>query len=197
MKFNQGFIAATLNEAVDLTATRLAQNFALNNIATKGSCTLEEAENMYNLASRILSEGSEDLIPENLELPDATDDVDPIAAQDAAVDADVNAASGEAEDFDIADLEGIILPDSEGNQYIIQGGILTPYMEDDDSNLAAGEDDGDGDVDSDSEENIQESTGVATSDADVTPVTSAIEESEVFTKNSSIIQSLIKNTQFN
>lgn len=196
MKFNQGFIAATLNEAVDLTATRLAQNFALNNIATKGSCTLEEAENMYNLASRILSEGSEDLIPENLELPDATDDVDPIAAQDAAVDADVNAASGEAEDFDIADLEGIILPDSEGNQYIIQGGILTPYMEDDDSNLAAGEDDGDGDVDSDSEENIQESTGIATSESD-TSVASAIEESEVFTKNSSIIQSLIKNTQFN
>ena len=203
MKFNKTFITGTLMEAADYAATTLSQRFALKQMAEKGSCTLEEAQNLYELSYRMLTEGSEDLIPENLELPDATDEVDPTAAQDAAVDNDVAAAGGEVEDdFAIEDLEGIILPDSEGNQYLIQGGILVPYNEDDDSSVTT-----DGEEPADDEpiapdDQIAENTTVGASAApvmentieentDVAPI-----EENTFAAHSSIIANLIQNTQF-
>ena len=210
MKFNQTFIAGTLEEAADYAATRLSQQFALETMAEKGSCSLEEAQNMYELSLRVLKEGSEDLIPENLELPDATDDIDPTAGQDEAVDADVEASESEEDgDLNLDDLEGIILPDSEGNQYIIQGGILVPYEEEDDDGQNGGgpADDGDGDIDpadgtdpKEGEEDLGEGT-VVTGDAVITESTGevskvdAIEESD-FGAHSSIIANLIQNTQF-
>lgn len=225
MSFNNEFIAATLTEAVDIAATRISQNFALNAIADKGSCTLEEAQNMYELAHRVLTEGSEDLIPENLDIPtDATDAMDPTAPQDATVDADVANADMGDEDLDLADLEGIILPDSEGNQYIIQGGILVPYEEEgSDATMVSGDDqipaeggdvapaaggdvapadDGDGDTDSgipfkDKEDEEDEDLKESTG-VDATNIQS-IEESDagsVFKNNSSIVANLIKNVNF-
>ena len=198
MKFTQTFIAGTLEEAVDYMATRLSQNRALQLIAENGSCTLEEAQNMYELSNRILSEGSEDMIPETLEIPDATDD-DTLAAQDAEVDAEVAAAGGEVdEDLDLAELEGIILPDSEGNQYIIQGGILVPYAEEDDNSVMASGDEEESEeemeesstVNSDSVENIEENTNVENSQ-------NIIEENATYAAHSSIIANLLKNSQFN
>ena len=198
MKFTQTFIAGTLEEAVDYMATRLSQNRALQLIAENGSCTLEEAQNMYELSHRILSEGSEDMIPETLEIPDATDD-DTLAAQDAEVDAEVAAAGGEVdEDLDLAELEGIILPDSEGNQYIIQGGILVPYVEEDDNSVMASGDEEESEeemeesstVNSDSVENIEENTNVENSQ-------NIIEENATYAAHSSIIANLLKNSQFN
>lgn len=203
MKFTQTFIAGTLEEAVDYMATRLSQNRALQLIAENGSCTLEEAQNMYELSHRILSEGSEDIIPETLEIPDATDD-DTLAAQDAEVDAEVAAAGGEVdEDLDLAELEGIILPDSEGNQYIIQGGILVPYTEEDDNSVMASGDEEESEeeeseekmeesstVNSDSVENIEENTTVENSQ-------NIIEENTTYAAHSSIIANLLKNSQFN
>ena len=202
MKFTQTFIAGTLEEAVDYMATRLSQNRALQLIAENGSCTLEEAQNMYELSHRILSEGSEDMIPETLEIPDATDD-DTLAAQDAEVDAEVAAAGGEVdEDLDLAELEGIILPDSEGNQYIIQGGILIPYVEEDDNSVMASGDEEESEeeieeemeesstVNSDSVENIEENTNVENSQ-------NIIEENATYAAHSSIIANLLKNSQFN
>lgn len=198
MKFTQTFIAGTLEEAVDYMATRLSQNRALQLIAENGSCTLEEAQNMYELSHRILSEGSEDMIPETLEIPDATDD-DTLAAQDAEVDAEVAAAGGEVdEDLDLAELEGIILPDSEGNQYIIQGGILVPYAEEDDNSVMASGDEEESEeemeesstVNSDSVENIEENTNVENSQ-------NIIEENATYAAHSSIIANLLKNSQFN
>lgn len=205
MKFNKTFITGTLMEAADYAATTLSQRFALKQMAEKGSCTLEEAQNLYELSYRMLTEGSEDLIPENLELPDtATDEVDPTATQDEAVDADVAAAGGEVEDEDFAieDLEGIILPDSEGNQYLIQGGILVPYNEEDDSSVTT-----DGEEPADDEpiapdDQIVENTTVGASAApvmentiegstDVAPI-----EENTFAAHSSIIANLIQNTQF-
>lgn len=200
MKFNKTFITGTLMEAADYAATTLSQRFALKQMAEKGSCTLEEAQNLYELSYRMLTEGSEDLIPENLELPDtATDEADPTAAQDAAVDADVAAAGGEGEDEDFAieDLEGIILPDSEGNQYLIQGGILVPYNEEDDSSVTT-----DGEEPADDEpivpdDQIAENTTVAPvmentiEGGDVAPI-----EENTFAAHSSIIANLIQNTQF-
>lgn len=223
MKFTKDFVVASLQEAADIAASTISQQFALNQIATKGSCTLEEAENMYNLAHRVLAEGSEDLIPETLDLPEdgagATDEVDPTLAQDQAVDADVGADEGA--DLDLEDLDGIILPDSEGNQYIIQGGILTPYNEEDTS--ADGDEDGDAGIPVDGDnagapvdgdDNLEEGTVVTT-----TPEAGAIEEgtaigcdpaamanaeagdvkvdtiqeNTVFAGNSSIVANLLKN----
>ena len=208
MKFTKDFVVASLQEAADIAASTISQQFALNQIATKGSCTLEEAENMYNLAHRVLAEGSEDLIPETLDLPEdgagATDEVDPTLAQDQAVDADIGA---EGADLDLEDLDGIILPDSEGNQYIIQGGILTPYNEED---TGAGEDEDAGIPVAGEDDNLEEGTVVTT-----TPEAGAIEEgttisageatgdikvdtiqeNTVFAGNSSIVANLLKNMQ--
>lgn len=206
MKFTKDFVVASLQEAADIAASTISQQFALNQIATKGSCTLEEAENMYNLAHRVLAEGSEDLIPETLDLPEdgagATDEVDPTLAQDQAVDADIGA---EGADLDLEDLDGIILPDSEGNQYIIQGGILTPYNEED---TGAGEDEDAGIPVAGEDDNLEEGTvvtttpeagaieegttisaGEATGDVKV----DAIQENTIFAGNSSIVANLLKN----
>ena len=214
MKFTKDFVVASLQEAADIAASTISQQFALNQIATKGSCTLEEAENMYNLAHRVLTEGSEDLIPETLDLPEdgATDEVDPTLAQDQAVDADIGA---EGADLDLEDLDGIILPDSEGNQYIIQGGILTPYNEEDAG--AGEEEDGDGGIPAagapvGGDDNLEEGTvvtttpeagaieegtisaGEATANVEAGDVkVDTIQENTVFAGNSSIVANLLKN----
>lgn len=201
MKFTNDFVVASINEATDLAATSISQQYALNQIATKGACTLEEATNMYNLAHRILTEGSDDLIPEQLDIPDAgaTDEVDPTAAQDAAVDADVDADADADADLNLEDLEGIILPDSEGNQYIVQGGILTPYNED-------GSNSDDMPVDGGDNADLEEGTVVGDPAAGTNaieegtaatnvPAITSIEENTVFTSNSSIMANLIKNIQ--
>lgn len=140
MSFNPNYVQTTLHEAAEFAATTITERFALTTLAKNGAVTIEETENVYDIAYRLLTEGSEDMIPETLELPDA---------QDASVGADVAAAGGD-EDLDISDLEGIVLPDSEGNQYIIQGGILVPYGDDQDDDGDGGGDPqpaGDGDVD--------------------------------------------------
>lgn len=141
MSFNPNYVQSTLTEAAEYAATAISERYALSTLAKNGSVTLEETENVYDIAYRLLSEGSEDMIPETLDLPDA---------QDSSVDSDVAAAGGD-EDLDISDLEGIVLPDSEGNQYIIQGGILVPYGDDQDDDNGGGDaqptDDGDGDTD--------------------------------------------------
>lgn len=130
MSFNPNYVQSTLTEAAEYAATAISERYALSTLAKNGSVTLEETENVYDIAYRLLSEGSEDMIPETLDLPDA---------QDASVDGDVAAAGGD-EDLDISDLEGIVLPDSEGNQYIIQGGILVPYGDDQDDDDNGGGD---------------------------------------------------------
>ena len=205
MKFTNNFVVASIQEAADSAAASISQQYALNQIATKGVCTLEEAENMYNLAHRILNEGSDDLIPEQLDIPNAedgaTDAVDPTLAQDAGVDADVDADADA--DLNLEDLEGIILPDSEGNQYIVQGGILTPYNED--GSNSDGDDTGMPVDGGDAEDNLEEGTIVSdptagtqtieeNAGAQAAQVTS-IEENTVFTSNSSIMANLIKNVQ--
>ena len=196
--FNQEYIQATLLEAADIAATRLAQKFALVQMGKTGSCTLEEAENLYNLASKILTEGAQDLIPETLELPE----------DEAPADAPAADTEDMGGDLDLSDLEGIVLPDSEGNQYIIQDGILVPYEEesDDDAGIVVGSDDAasatdavdpatagatDATDEDAEEEELDESTGVVAGSTD--NVTQAIEENSIFVNNSSIVSNLLKN----
>ena len=131
MSFNPNYIQSTLGEAANIAATTIAERYALETLSKNGAVSIEEVENVFDIAHRLLTEGSDDMIPATLDLPD----------QDASVDADVASAGGD-EDLDVSDLEGIILPDSEGNQYIIQGGILVPYgddQEDGDDSAGAGD----------------------------------------------------------
>lgn len=152
MSFNPNYVQSTLTEAAEYAATAISERYALSTLAKNGSVTLEETENVYDIAYRLLSEGSEDMIPETLDLPDA---------QDSSVDGDVAAAGGD-EDLDISDLEGIVLPDSEGNQYIIQGGILVPYGDDQDDDNGGGDaqptDDGDTDPTAATDDDLEEGT---------------------------------------
>lgn len=209
MKFNQTFIAGTLEEAADHAASRIAQNYTLTQVATAGSCTIEEAQNIYELAFRVITEGSEDLIPENLELPDATDEVDPMAAQDAEVDADVAAANADEDgDFNVEDLEGIILPDSEGNQYVIQGGIIVPYTEEDAGGVMPTGEEDEGEGIPNPELQVEENTNVDASNSEVSgenqiEENTSVEDTNVdsieentFPTHSSIIATLLNNSQF-
>ena len=169
MSFNPNYIQSTLTEASELAATTIAERFALSTLAKNGSVTIEETENVYDIALRLLTEGSEDMIPDTLDLPDA---------QDNSVDADVASAGGD-EDLDVSDLEGIVLPDSEGNQYIIQGGILVPYGDDQDDSGdngggAAPADDGDIDA---TDDDLEEGTKPAP-DANAAPITENTEADE-------------------
>ena len=200
MSFNQQFVASTLQEAAEYAATKISQNYALTKLVENSVVTLEETQNIYDLTLKLLNEGSEDLIPENLELdaPDATDTED-TSAQDAAVDADVEASGGEEDDLNLDDLEGIVLPDSEGNQYIIQGGILVPYTEEDeDTGLVAGGEP----EEPEEEESIDESTinaGTSITEGESlengTTNVDLIEENSIFASNGSIVANLLKKTQ--
>ncbi len=194
MSFNPNYVQSTLAEAASIGATTIAERYALETLAKNGSVTIEETENVYDIALRLLTEGSEDMIPETLDLPDA---------QDAAVDADVAAAGGD-EDLDISDLEGIVLPDSEGNQYIIQGGILVPYGDEDEGDDASGGDSvaaeagaSGGDA---TDDDIEEGTQVATTEGteqitegtvenDATP--QVIEENTIFASTSEFVKNLV------
>lgn len=197
MSFNPNYVQSTLAEAASIGATTIAERYALETLAKNGSVTIEETENVYDIALRLLTEGSEDMIPETLDLPDA---------QDAAVDADVAAAGGD-EDLDISDLEGIVLPDSEGNQYIIQGGILVPYGDDQD-----GDDNGGGDSAAAeagatgatggvaTDDDIEEGTQVATTEGteqitegtvENAASTQVIEENTIFASTSEFVKNLV------
>lgn len=194
MSFNPNYVQSTLAEAAAIGATTIAERFALETLAKNGSVTIEETENVYDIAHRLLTEGSEDMIPDTLDLPDA---------QDTSVDADVAAAGGD-EDLDISDLEGIVLPDSEGNQYIIQGGILVPYgdSEDDDDNgggdnPATPGDDGGGDnpaaaTDDDLEEGTKPTEGTTITEGTVENTDAqVIEENTIFASTSDFVKNLV------
>lgn len=125
-------IADSLHSTIEESARVIADNYALDTMRKNGSVSMEEANTMYAMAHTILMEGSEDFIPENLDIPD----MDAGAGADAAPDMDPNTMDSMADmDLDVSDLEGIILADAEGNEYIIQGGILAPYT---DASVAAG-----------------------------------------------------------
>ena len=197
MSFNPQYVQNTLTEACEHAAMTIAQRFALDTLSEKGSVTIEETQNMHDMALRLITEGSEDLIPEELNLPDTS-------ATDNQVDTDVAEAGGE-EDLDIAELEGIILPDAEGNQYIIQGGIIVPYNEEQDPSTLGSEDPEQDDpenpedleqkeftentVPADAAElsdKIEENTGVVSG-----PVVEEITENSIFSSTSDFVKQLI------
>lgn len=193
-KYTNEYIVGTIQEVAELSALEISKNYALDRLAENGVVTQEEVASMHSLAMKILSEGSEDFIPETLELPE----------DEAPEMEDELPESEDMGDLDIADLEGIVLPDAEGNQYMIQNGVIVPYGDEEEvapemeEEAPAEEEvidttpDAATDVPADEEEVQESATEVP---ADVETIT----ESETFSgysANSNIVQKLIDDMKF-
>ena len=108
-------IQQTITECVEV----IGNNFALDTLRANGVVSMEEVNTVRAIATKILTEGQEDLIPENLEIPDM-----PAAPMGVAED---TTESLEDLDLDVSDLEGIILATADGSEFVVQDGILVPY----------------------------------------------------------------------
>ena len=180
---NNDFLLNSINESIEDGANVIATEFALNRLNMTGSVNIQECKTIYLMAKEILTEGSEDLIPDNIELPD-------------------NSEMGEEEldeDLDVSDLEGIVLPTADGGLMVVENGVLVPYSEEpadapvapDASNASENEEGNPAGGD-----NIQESeTNIDGSGEDNTPET--IQESEIdHSSHSSIVNSMIQQLNF-
>jgi hypothetical protein len=202
-RYTDQFIIGTIQESAENACLEISKNYALDRLAENGVVTTQEVETIYNLASKMITEGSEDLIPETLELPEDIEEP--------------QIAEGEPEDLDISELDGIILPDAEGNEYIIQNGIIVPYMEEevpaegdpeevpeeDPEEDPAGEVPGEGEpIPEEEEEEIGESAAAAAGEnpeviQENTETPEVIQENSFgYSKNSEVVSRLIDSINF-
>lgn len=189
---NNDFLLDTINEAIEAGADAIATQYALERLNENGSVNIQECATIYLMAKEILTEGNEDLIPDNIELPE----------DDGELGED-----GEGEDLDVSDLEGIVLPTADGGLMVIENGVLVPYSEEP-AATPAGEEAPVDPVDPVDPEELKESeTNVDGSgegqtelnentDAGENQETQTIEESADLSKHSSVVQSLISQMNF-
>lgn len=187
---NNDFLLDTINEAIDAGADAIATQYALQRLNETGSVNIQECATIYLMAKEVLTEGNEDLIPDNIELPEDDGELDE-----------------EGEDLDVSDLEGIVLPTADGGLMVIENGVLVPYSEEpaatpageapeapeagvDPEELKESETNVDGSTDEGQNE-LNENT-----DAGENPDTQTIEESADLSKHSSVVQSLISQMNF-
>lgn len=184
---NNDFLLDTINEAIDAGADAIATQYALQRLNETGSVNIQECATIYLMAKEILTEGNEDLIPDNIELPEDDGELDE-----------------EGEDLDVSDLEGIVLPTADGGLMVIENGVLVPYSEEA-AATPAGEAPEAGvnpEELKESETNIEGSTNEGqnelneNTDAGENPDTQTIEESADLSKHSSVVQSLISQMNF-
>ena len=173
---NNDFLLDTINEAIDAGADAIATQYALQRLNETGSVNIQECATIYLMAKEVLTEGNEDLIPDNIELPEDDGELDE-----------------EGEDLDVSDLEGIVLPTADGGLMVIENGVLVPYSEEAAATPAgeAPEAGVDPEELKESETNVEGST-----DAGENQDTQTIEESADFSKHSSVVQSLISQMNF-
>ena len=182
---NNDFLLNSINESIEDGANVIATEFALNRLNMTGSVNIQECKTIYLMAKEILTEGSEDLIPDNIELPD-------------------NSEMGEeelGEDLDVSDLEGIVLPTADGGLMVVENGVLVPYSEEPAdapvaSNASENEEENpaDGNNIQESETNIEGLTENTNSE-DNNPET--IQESNTeYSSHSSIVNSMIQQMTF-
>ena len=185
---NNDFLLDTINEAIDAGADAIATQYALQRLNENGSVNIQECATIYLMAKEILTEGNEDLIPDNIELPEDDGELDE-----------------EGEDLDVSDLEGIVLPTADGGLMVIENGVLVPYSEEaaaTPATPAAPEAGVDPEELKESETNIEGSTNEGqnelneNTDAGENPDTQTIEESADLSKHSSVVQSLISQMNF-
>ena len=184
---NNDFLLDTINEAIDAGADAIATQYALQRLNETGSVNIQECATIYLMAKEVLKEGNEDLIPDNIELPEVDGELDE-----------------EGEDLDVSDLEGIVLPTADGGLMVIENGVLVPYSEEA-AATPAGEAPEAGvnpEELKESETNIEGSTNEGqnelneNTDAGENPDTQTIEESADLSKHSSVVQSLISQMNF-
>ena len=184
---NNDFLLDTINEAIDAGADAIATQYALQRLNETGSVNIQECATIYLMAKEVLTEGNEDLIPDNIELPEDDGELDE-----------------EGEDLDVSDLEGIVLPTADGGLMVIENGVLVPYSEEAAATPAAPEAEAGVDPEElkESETNVEGSTDEGqnelneNTDAGENPDTQTIEESADFSKHSSVVQSLISQMNF-
>ena len=185
---NNDFLLDTINEAIDAGADAIATQYALQRLNENGSVNIQECATIYLMAKEILTEGTEDLIPDNIELPE----------DDGGLDE-------EDEDIDVSDLEGIVLPTADGGLMVIENGVLVPYSEEA-AATPAGEPAPEAAL-NESETNVEGSAEEGSTDegqnelnentnAGENPDTQTIEESADLSKHSSVVQSLISQMNF-
>ena len=187
---NNDFLLDTINEAIDAGADAIATQYALQRLNETGSVNIQECATIYLMAKEVLTEGNEDLIPDNIELPEDDGELDE-----------------EGEDLDVSDLEGIVLPTADGGLMVIENGVLVPYSEEaaatpageapeapeagvDPEELKESETNVDGSTDEGQNE-LNENTNT-----DVDSGVQSIGESADLSKHSSVVQSLISQMNF-
>ena len=184
---NNDFLLDTINEAIDAGADAIATQYALQRLNETGSVNIQECATIYLMAKEILTEGNEDLIPDNIELPEDDGELDE-----------------EGEDLDVSDLEGIVLPTADGGLMVIENGVLVPYSEEA-AATPAGEAPEAGvnpEELKESETNIEGSTDEGQNElnentnAGENQDPQTIEESADLSKHSSVVQSLISQMNF-
>ena len=186
---NNDFLLDTINEAIDAGADAIATQYALQRLNETGSVNIQECATIYLMAKEVLTEGNEDLIPDNIELPEDDGELDE-----------------EGEDLDVSDLEGIVLPTADGGLMVIENGVLVPYSEEAAATPAATPAAPEAGVDpeelKESETNVEGSSNEGqnelneNTDAGENPDTQTIEESADLSKHSSVVQSLISQMNF-
>lgn len=184
---NNDFLLDTINEAIDAGADAIATQYALQRLNENGSVNIQECATIYLMAKEVLTEGNEDLIPDNIELP-----------EDGELD-------GEGEDLDVSDLEGIVLPTADGGLMVIENGVLVPYSEEaaatpageaPEAELNESETNSEGSEIEAGEEAHEGSELNENTNTDVNSGVQTIEESADLSKHSSVVQSLISQMNF-
>ena len=185
---NNDFLLDTINEAIDAGADAIATQYALQRLNETGSVNIQECATIYLMAKEVLTEGNEDLIPDNIELPEDDGELDE-----------------EGEDLDVSDLEGIVLPTADGGLMVIENGVLVPYSEEaaatpageaPEAELNESETNSEGSEIEAGEEAHEGSELNENTNTDVNSGAQTIEESADLSKHSSVVQSLISQMNF-
>ena len=183
---NNDFLLDTINEAIDAGADAIATQYALQRLNETGSVNIQECATIYLMAKEVLTEGNEDLIPDNIELPEDDGELD-------------------EEDLDVSDLEGIVLPTADGGLMVIENGVLVPYSEEaaatpageaPEAELNESETNSEGSEIEAGEEAHEGSELNENTNTDVDSGVQTIEESADLSKHSSVVQSLISQMNF-
>ena len=174
---NNDFLLDTINEAIDAGADAIATQYALQRLNETGSVNIQECATIYLMAKEILTEGNEDLIPDNIELPEDDGELDE-----------------EGEDLDVSDLEGIVLPTADGGLMVIENGVLVPYSEEAAATPADALNESETNVEGSTDEGQNELNENTNAGENQDPQT--IEESADLSKHSSVVQSLISQMNF-
>ena len=189
---NNDFLLDSINESIEAGADAITAQYALHKLNTVGSVNIQECTTVFLMAQEILTEGSDDLIPDNIEIPDELEDSEELE---------------DGEDLDVSDLEGIVLPTADGGLMVVENGVFVPYSEEPAdtpvaSNASENEEENpaDGNNIQESETNIE---GTSNNTEGLTENTSSevlssetIQESESLSSHSSIVNSMIQQLNF-